>query len=61
MYAYIMIQCIEGPTKHLRYACKPLLQAKPCKVLARPVVSGLVWYVPHDRSTCSNKAYSKYR
>ena len=26
-----MVQCIEGPTKYLQYACKPLPQAKPCK------------------------------
>ena len=61
MNAYIMVQCIEGPTKYLRYACKPLPQAKPCKVLARPVISELVWHIPRNRSACSNEAYSKYR
>ena len=42
MLTYIMVQCIEKPIKYLRYASKPLPQAKPCKVLARPVVSELV-------------------
>ena len=39
------VQCIEKLTKYLQYACEPLPHTKPRDVLARSLVSELVWYL----------------